>query len=62
MNQDQTTFMGVTISELAELKRFAAEKDVTHLLVEIAALRGRLSYYERRVQEMNKFLEANKEK
>lgn len=48
-------FLGHTIEYWIELDKKAEDLGVVNWLAEIAELRGKVSYYESRIEEMNKF-------
>jgi len=49
------TFLGHKIEYWLELQRKAKELGVVHYLEEIATLRGKVSFYESRIDELNSF-------
>ncbi len=53
---NETTYLGHPIEYWIELQDKADQLGVVKWLEEIAELRGKVSFYESRVKEMNKFL------
>jgi len=49
------TFLGHTIPYWLELEKKAKQLNVVKLIQEIAKLRGKVSFYESRLEEMNTF-------
>ena len=49
------TFLGHTVKYWLELEKKARKLDVVKLIEEIAELRGKVSFYESRIDEMNVF-------
>lgn len=52
-------FMGHEIGYWMELQKWVDINCYDTMIAEIASLRGRVSYYESRVEEMTKFKEVN---
>jgi hypothetical protein len=48
-------FLGEPVDYWMELQRHAEDLQVTKLLAEIASLRARVSFYEARIAEMERF-------
>lgn len=56
---NETTYLGHGINFWLELKAKAEKLDVIKWLEEIAVLRAKVSFYERRIKEMEDFREVN---